>query len=399
MTQTPSPPSRPDSTQEATPNLGPAAAAPTGAHTTHGQPASTNAIWEDDARGLILCLSGDGRGGLPLPASPALPLGEALRIDGRELTHYDSLLAAELWNLSRRTQRPLDTTLLPSGLQSMLGLAAQTGPITETLTEEDWLTRVGLRSFLGMERAKTTLTFLGQVLIALGRAMRGRTSMRAEDVWQQLHATGPSSLPIVSLVSFLVGLIIAYMGAAQLQRFGAQIYMADLVTIGVVREIAALMTGIILAGRIGAAFAAQLGSMQANEEVDALESLGLQPIEHLVLPRVLAMLLMAPLLTTYAALVGMVAGLMVAVGIYQVEPTEYLIRSLHAITLAHIGVGLFKGTVYAVLVALAGCRQGLNAGRSAQAVGDATTSAVVQSIVWMVIAASLLTIAFQRLGW
>lgn len=399
MTQ-PSPPPPPiGAAHGATTASGPSPVEPAASDSPAAARTGRGAIWEDDAQGSLLRLWGDARGGLRLPAAPALPLGESLRIDGADLTHYDSLLAAELWDLSRRTQRTLDTRRLPEGLQRMLGLAAQTGPLTEPPTAADWLTRVGLRSFLGMARAKTTLTFVGQVLIALGRALRGRTAMRAEDVWQQLHATGPSSLPIVSLVSFLVGLIIAYMGAAQLQRFGAQIYMADLVTIGVVREIAALMTGIILAGRVGAAFAAQLGSMQANEEVDALESLGLQPVENLILPRVLAMALMAPLLTTYAALVGMAAGLLVAVGIYHVEPTEYLVRSLRALTLTHIGVGLLKGTVYAILVALAGCRQGLNAGRSAQAVGDATTSAVVQSIVWMVVAASLLTIAFQRLGW
>jgi len=237
------------------------------------------------------------------------------------------------------------------------------------------------------------------VLQALLRTLRGGSAMRGEDLALQLHATGPASLPIVSLVSFLVGLIIAYMGAAQLQRLGAEAFMADLVTIGVVREIAALMTGIILSGRVGAAFAAQLGSMQANEEVDALRAMGLNPVEHLVLPRVLAMALMAPLLTTYAAVVGMGAGLLVAVGIYQVEMLDYLYRSSQALTLAHAGIGLLKGTVYAILVALAGCRQGLNAGRSAQAVGDATTAAVVQAIVWIVVAASALTIMFQRLGW
>ena len=187
------------------------------------------------------------------------------------------------------------------------------------------------------------------------------------------------------------------MGAAQLQRFGAQIYIADLVTVGVVREIAALMTGIILSGRVGAAFAAQLGSMQANEEIDALRTLGIVPIENLVLPRLIAMVIVAPMLTAYAALVGCLAGLLVAVGIYGVVPLEYLHQSWEAISLTHIGVGLLKGTVYAGLVALAGCRQGLFAGRSAQAVGDATTAAVVQSIVWIVVAASALTIAFQRL--
>jgi phospholipid/cholesterol/gamma-HCH transport system permease protein len=172
-----------------------------------------------------------------------------------------------------------------------------------------------------------------------------------------------------------------------------------LVTIGEVREVAALMAAVILSGRVGAAFAAQLGSMQANEEIDALRTLGLDPVEHLVLPRTIALTLMTPLLTVYAALVAMIAGMFVAVGIFRVEPLEYLVRSFNSLTLAHVSIGLLKATVYGLLVALAGCRQGLFAGRSAQAVGDATTAAVVQAIVWIVVAASALTVSFQRLGW
>lgn len=242
-------------------------------------------------------------------------------------------------------------------------------------------------------RTLATCTFVGRVLLAGPRFLRWR------DLAWQLEQTGPRSLPIVALVSFLVGTILAYMGAAQLVRFGAQVYLADLVTIAVVREMAALMVGIVLAGRVGAAFAAQLGSMRANDEVDALQVLGIDPVGHLVLPRVLALLLVGPLLTAFAAAVGLLAGALVAVLVFGVPAPSYLVGSLRSLTFEHLAIGLFKGTVYAVLVALAGCRQGLAAGRSAQAVGDATTAAVVQSIVWIVLAASALTIVFQRLGW
>lgn len=262
-----------------------------------------------------------------------------------------------------------------------------------------WVTQLGLRATAWWADGKCTLEFLGEVLAAIGRLMRGRSMMRRSDLVWQLEQTGPRSLPIVSLTCFLVGLILAYMGAAQLQRFGAQIYIADLVTVGVVREIAALMTGVILSGRIGAAFAAQLGSMQANEEIDALKAMGVPPMDFLVLPRLLAMLLVAPLLTAYASLVGMLAGMLVAVGIFGVQPLEYLHQSLEAMSLTHLNIGLLKGTVYAALVALAGCRQGLYAGRSAQAVGEATTTAVVKALIWIVVAASALTISFQRLDW
>ena len=354
--------------------------------------------WQQSDAESRLVLAGDGRSGLL--RWPAPPSVGPLVVDGRDLTHFDSLLAARLWALARDAGDRLRWESLPAGLSEVLNLARVAAPGEGApAARHGWLARVGLRLTESQARLRVTLGFVGELLQALGRGLRGRSAMRGEDLLFQLHATGPASLPIVSLVSFLVGLIVAYMGAAQLQRLGAQIYIADLVTIGVVREIAALMTGIILAGRVGAAFAAQLGSMQANEEIDALASLGLPPMEHLVLPRVLAMVLMAPLLTLYAAIVGVAAGWLVAVGIYHVESAEYLVRSGQALTLTHLGIGLLKGTVYALLVALAGCRQGLNAGRSAQAVGDATTAAVVQSIVWMVVAASALTIMFQRLGW
>ncbi|WP_022980848.1 ABC transporter permease [Ideonella sp. B508-1] len=354
--------------------------------------------WQTGASESRLVLAGDGRDGML--AWPTPPTSGPLVVDGRGLTHFDSLLAARLWALAREAGDRLRWEGLPAGLGEVLALAraAEASPGAEP-ARHGWLARVGFLLAESQDRLRITLGFIGELIQALLRGLRGRSAMRAEDLMFQLHATGPASLPIVSLVSFLVGLIVAYMGAAQLQRLGAQIYIADLVTIGVVREIAALMTGIILAGRVGAAFAAQLGSMQANEEIDALASLGLPPMEHLVLPRVLAMVLMAPLLTLYAAIVGVAAGWLVAVGIYHVESAEYLVRCGQALTLTHLSIGLLKGTVYALLVALAGCRQGLNAGRSAQAVGDATTAAVVQSIVWMVVAASVLTIMFQRLGW
>lgn len=248
-------------------------------------------------------------------------------------------------------------------------------------------------------QAADTLAFVGDVLLALGRLLRGRAQMRRADLLWQLDQTGPRSVPIVALVCALVGLILAYMGAAQLLRFGVQSFIADLVTVGVVREIAALMVGVILSGRVGAAFAAQLGTMQAGDEIDALRVAGIHPIDHLVLPRLLAMLVVAPLLTAIGALVGLLAGLAVAVTVFGILPADFIARCQQALTPAHVAVGLFKGTVYALLVALAGCRQGLTAGRSALSVGQVTTRAVVQAIVWIVAAASVITVLLQRLGW
>jgi phospholipid/cholesterol/gamma-HCH transport system permease protein len=271
---------------------------------------------------------------------------------------------------------------------------------------------IGRAAHASVNDSRRTLGFIGELLQATTRVLgaplarrRSRTGslvrshLRGSDLLAQLELAGPRSLPIVSLVSGLVGVILAYMGAVQLQRFGAQSFIADLVAVGAVREVAALMTGVILSGRIGAAYAAQLGSMQANEEIDALRALGVDPMEHLVLPRVLALTLMAPLLTAYGALVAVAAGGLVAAAVFGVPMEQYGYKVLQALTLPHVLVGLGKGTVYGLLVALARCRQGLHAGRSAQAVGQAVTASVVQAIVWIVVAASAMTIALQRLGW
>lgn len=395
---------------------GPAAASSPPAGPT--EPASVETT-RDGERTLIQ-IAGDWRSSQETPSLPRDAVGQSgpVAFDATGLTAWDTRLASELWSSlgsARTAGRDIDLGGLPTGLRAVLELALPAAPVKAAASDKPastapaadtakprkprpgWITQLGLGFTRWWADGRTTLNFLGEVMLAVGRMFTGRSGLRWRDLVWQLDQTGPRSLPIVSLVSFLVGLILAYMGAAQLQRFGAQIYIADLVTIGVVREIAALMTGIILSGRVGAAFAAQLGSMQANEEVDALRTLGIAPIENLVLPRLIAMVLVAPLLTAYAALVGCIAGLLVAVGIYGVVPLEYLHQSMEAITLTHVAVGMLKGTVYAALVALAGCRQGLFAGRSAQAVGDATTAAVVQSIVWIVVAASALTIAFQRL--
>ena len=240
--------------------------------------------------------------------------------------------------------------------------------------------------------------FVGEAIIATGRFMVGKAQYRRSDMLLIIQEVGPSALPIVSLISFLVGLILAYMGAVQLAQFGAQIFIANLVAIGMVRELGALMTGIIIAGRTGAAFAAQLGTMQVNEEIDALKTLGIAPMDFLVLPRMLALIFMMPLLTFYSGLVGILAGMLVAATVYDIGVFEYYQQTVRALDLRHFAVGISKGAVYGILIALAGCLRGIQCGRSAQAVGQATTSAVVTSILLIVIAASAMTIFYQRLG-
>jgi phospholipid/cholesterol/gamma-HCH transport system permease protein len=260
------------------------------------------------------------------------------------------------------------------------------------------LQRLGERVQAHAREALITASFVGEVLLATLRLLRGKSGMRWGDLLRQVDQTGPLSLPIVALTCFLVGLMLAYMGGAQLDKMGAPTFIADIVTVGMVRELAGLMTGMILAGRVGASFAAQLATMQAGEEIDALRVLGVNPIDHLVLPRLLALVLVAPLIMAFASLVGVLAGLVPATLVYGVPAAEYLHRSLLALTWSHLWIGVFKCTLYAALLSLAGCREGLHAGRDAQAVGLATTAAVVKGLVWIIAAACATTVALQALG-
>jgi len=323
--------------------------------------------------------------------------------DAGGLSRWDSGLINFLRNvvsLCEARGLTVERDSLPEGAKRLLKLAAAVPEQTTGRHVEppNLFHHVGQVTLDLLHGAPAMVRFIGEVTLAFGRLLRGKARFRGSDLMLLIQETGPQALPIVSLISFLVGLILAYMGAVQLAQFGAQIYIADLVGIGMSREIGALMTGIILAGRTGAAFAAQLGTMQVNEEIDAYRTLGISPIDFLVLPRMLALILMAPLLTLYASLVGMVAGMLVAVTAFHVDVNEYYQQTLSALTLSHFLVGLSKGVVYGALIAIAGCLRGMQCGRSASAVGEATTSAVVTGIVFIVVSASVLTILYQKLG-
>jgi phospholipid/cholesterol/gamma-HCH transport system permease protein len=210
------------------------------------------------------------------------------------------------------------------------------------------------------------------------------------------YQTGPNALPIISLSSFLVGLILGYLGAVQLQQFGAGLYVANLVTVGVLREMGALMTAVIIAGRTGAAYAAQLGTMRVNEEIDAIEILGVSTMEFLVLPRVLAVVIMMPLLTLYADVLGILGGGIVASGL-GISPLQYWTQAQSSLGLDHLLVGLFKSVLFGALIGIAGCRAGLNAGRDSAGVGRATTEAVVVALIYLIVADAAVNILCQLL--
>ena len=290
---------------------------------------------------------------------------------------------------------------LPEGVQKLIALATavpeRKGARKES-TRDPVFNRIG-ESALGLwQSTKETLSFIGEAFIAFTRLLVGKASFRRNDLVLFIQQCGADALPIVSLISFLVGLILAFVGAVQLAMFGAQIFVADLVGIAMLRVMGAIMVGIVMSGRTGAAFAAQLGTMQVNEEIDALKTMGVSPMEFLVLPRMLALVIMMPLLCIYADLMGILGGLVVGVGLLDISITQYIVQTKGALNLNHFFIGIFQAGVFGVLVALAGCLRGIQCGRSASAVGDATTSAVVTSIVAITIATAIITLGCNVLG-
>ncbi len=248
-----------------------------------------------------------------------------------------------------------------------------------------FLVRLGHKSLGPLEYLNRVSTLLGEVILATLQLLRGRARFERKDFWAIVYACGPQALPVVSLVNLLVGSILAFVGAVQLKKFGADIFVADLVSIASVREMAAVITAVVLCGRTGAAFAARIATMQGNEEVDALRTFGVNPVEYLVIPRMLALTFMMPLLYLYACLVALFGGYLVAVGMLDVSTTLYWDRSLESLTAEHFLLGFSKSFVFGGLVAYCGCFQGLMAGRTAAAVGEATTKAVVTGIVGVIV--------------
>jgi phospholipid/cholesterol/gamma-HCH transport system permease protein len=324
--------------------------------------------------------------------------------DTRQLLSWDSGLLTFLMNLGALCAQQkivLNRDGLPQGAQRLLELALAVPEKKDARQAEgrvSFLTYLGNETVYFFQSAGEMLEFIGDAVIAVLRLLRGKAQYRRSDLGLILQAVSAQALPIVSLICFLVGLILAFIGAIQLKLFGAQIYVADLVGIAMVRLMAAIMTGIVMAGRTGGAFAAQLGTMQVNQEIDALKTLGISPMEFLVLPRMLALAVMMPLLCLYANIMGILGGMVVGVGLLNIGFIQYYNETAKAVGLWNLGIGLFSGLVFGVIVALAGCMRGMQCGRSASAVGDAATSAVVTAIVGIILSTAVITILCNFLG-
>jgi phospholipid/cholesterol/gamma-HCH transport system permease protein len=329
---------------------------------------------------------------------------QKVSFDSAGLIGWDSgllTLLVKIAELCASRDIALDTSGLPEGLQRLLNLATaipERSGARKSAVRDPFLVRVADATLSLQAGSREALTFIGDVALALGRLLTGKARFRKAELLFIMQSCGAEALPIVSLISLLVGLILAFVGAVQLKMFGAQIYVASLVGIGMVRVMGAIMTGIIMAGRTGAAFAAELGTMQVNEEIDALQTMGISPMEFLVLPRMIALAVMMPLLCVYADLMGVLGGLIVGVGMLDLGVIEYYNQTVASLNLTHFFVGLFHSTVFGVLVAVCGCLRGMQCGRSASAVGTATTSAVVTSIVCIIVATAIITVTCNVLG-
>lgn len=242
------------------------------------------------------------------------------------------------------------------------------------------------------------VAFIGHVLLSFAAGLRGRWRFRGSDMARVSADCSARAVPIITVVNLLVGAILAFVGAVQLIKFGAGIFVADLVGIAVAREMAAIITAVVMAGRTGAAFAAELATMQVNEEVDALEVLGLNAVDFLVLPRVIALLLVMPLLYVYGCVTGLIGGMLVAAGMLDLSPLAYLDRTVEALRWTHLTLGLTKSLVFGGLIGMVGCYCGLHAQRNAAGVGIATTQAVVTTVVGVIVIDSVFAICANALG-
>jgi phospholipid/cholesterol/gamma-HCH transport system permease protein len=330
----------------------------------------------------------------------AKPAGVDLRTDG--VSHWDTSLVvfvgeARRWCVEAKV--PCDTSALPEKL-GLLAAQFETSMRTDPRDDrsQSLLSYVGFATQDAMQQARGLLQFVGECTIGAGRLVVGGSGFRWDDCVGEMQKCGAMALPIVSLISFLVGVTLAYSGAIVLRRFGGDIWVADLIGVAMTREMGAMMAGIVLAGRTGAAFAAEIGSMKANEEIDALTVLGISPVRFLVLPRVVALGLMMPLLAMYANCLGILGGMAIAFSTLGIPPTAYWVEMLTIVDLPDIAVGLIKAVVFGLIVGFSGCLRGLQAESNAAGVGNAATSAVVTSILFIIVADAIFAVVFNAIG-
>ncbi len=373
-------------------------------------PDATLELRRGDDASLVVRLGGSWRLGAGVPRAEDVEReldrarASRLAIDGSGVRAWDSALVAFVAGVvdgCRARAVAVDLRAVPAEVGRLLAIAQETPapPAEPEAPEPSGIERIGVRALKREARLADVVGFVGEAAMAMGRFAAGRARLRAQDLWLLLQQSGAEALAIVALVNFLVGIILAFVGITQLRFFGAEAFVADIVGIAVVRDMGALITGIVLSGRSGGAFAAQLASMKATQEIDALRTLGISPVEFLVVPRIVALTAMAPLLTLFADATGILGGAVVGTTMLHQPIAGYVRHTAAAVTTGHLVGGLVKGATYGLLVAITGTLRGLQASRSAARVGEAATQAVVTGIVAIITACGLYQWVFFLFGW
>ena len=378
-----------------------------------GQPAASSGAAVELRRGddasLLVRLGGTWRlaDGLPRADDVERELDRSrapnVTLDGAGLGAWDSALVVFVGAVvdgCRARGVPVDARGLPAEVGRLLEIAQKAPvPIERAEPRPGGIERVGERALKRHEELQDAVAFVGDTALALGRLGGRRARFRSQDLWALVQHSGAEALPIVALVNFLVGIILAFVGITQLRFFGAETYVADIVGIAVVRDMAALITGVTLSGRSGGAFAAQIATMKVTQEIDALRTFGISPVEFLVVPRVLALTAMTPLLTLFADATGILGGAVVGTAMLHQPFNGYMRQTALVLTAGDLVDGLVKGATYGLLIALTGTLRGMQAERSAERVGDAATRAVVTGIVAIIAACGVYQWVFFLFGW
>ena len=369
--------------------------------------AGTGWITRRQESGIVVVLSGDWIArqiGVDDTAAERLLTTKstgAVSFDAIQLGRWDSALIVFLWALRARAAKcgvVFDQSGLPQPAQQLLALAPiDVVPAAMAPENKGLLDRVGHRVIAGWSETVEVLALLGETVLRTVPALGGRAATRFTDMMDCAWEAGIAALPIVTVVNVLVGGILAFVGAVQLRRFGAGIYVANLVGIAVVREMAAMMTAIIMSGRTGGAYAAHIATMQGNEEIDALRVFGIPIFEYLILPRVGALNCMMPILYLYGCAVGILGGMVVAIITLDLNPVIFIEQTRAAVNGYQFLLGMSKSVVFGGVVAFVGCRVGLRAGRSAADVGRAATTAVVICVVSVIALDALFAVCANAL--
>lgn len=323
--------------------------------------------------------------------------------EAKDLSDWDSSLLLLIYDVKQICDKGKITCNLkglPKNLQDLIDLAfaVDRKPVHDVKDELSLLERIGKKTIEISKKVSNAFDFIGDVFAGIWSCLTLRSIMRKIDFYAALEDCGPKAVGIVCLISFLIGLILAFVGAVQLQTFGAQIYVASLVTVGMCRIMGAIMVGVIMAGRTGSSYAATIGTMQVNEELDALQTMGMSHIDFLVMPRLLSLVVAMPILTMIADFTGMLGGAFVGVFMMDIPYQEYWKYAINAFHLNNFLVGIFHGFCFAFIISLCGCYSGLKCGKNADSVGKATTQSVVNAIVWMIVATGIITVICQELN-